>query len=247
MIVKAIKTAKVAAGNSIFKVLDQYLPRVSEGTIIAVASKVIALSENRVIKANYNQKTKLIAQEAEKVIFDDNPQSKSPAFRLTLKNHRLLPNAGIDSSNSKKGHFILLPTDPQNSAVNLWLYLKKKHNLKKLGVIITDSNLTPMRVGVIGVALGWAGFKPVYSYVGKKDLFSRKLKVSRINLLDNLASAAILVMGEGSEQTPLAVVTDLPKTITFITAKPGLKDLKSTQISAAEDIFNCYDHLKTSI
>jgi F420-0:gamma-glutamyl ligase len=60
---------------------------------------------------------------------------------------------------------------------------------------------------VVGVALGYAGFKGIRDYRGTKDLFGRVLKMSRTDVADSLATAAVLEMGEGSERQPLAVIT----------------------------------------
>ncbi|MGL9689309.1 MAG: coenzyme F420-0:L-glutamate ligase [Wolbachia sp.] len=66
---------------------------------------------------------------------------------------------------------------------------KDKICIKHLGILITDSNIAPMRLGVTGIALGWCGFEPFYSYVSKPDLYSRPLQVTQINLLDTLAAS----------------------------------------------------------
>jgi coenzyme F420-0:L-glutamate ligase/coenzyme F420-1:gamma-L-glutamate ligase len=68
----------------------------------------------------------------------------------------------------------------------------------------------PLRAGVVGVALGYAGFKGLRDYRGKKDVFGRKLKITQTDVADSLATAAILAMGEGNERQPLAIVTHAP-------------------------------------
>src|SRR6266508_2193439 len=69
---------------------------------------------------------------------------------------------------------------------------------------ITDSKTAPLRVGVTGVTLAYSGFQALNDYVGTKDLFGRAWRMIKVNVVDALATAAVLVMGEGSEQTPLA-------------------------------------------
>ena len=118
-------------------------------------------------------------------------------------------NAGIDESNAK-GNIILLPKDPFTNARKLRLWLRRHYKLKKLGVVITDSRVMPMRAGVVGVALGYAGFKGLRDYRGKKDIFGRRMKFTQTNIADSLATAAILTMGEGKEQQPLAIIEDAP-------------------------------------
>ena len=65
-------------------------------------------------------------------------------------------------------------------------------------------------MGIVGVALGYAGFKGVKSYIGKKDIFDRVLKMSQTDVADSLATSAVLCMGEGKEQQPLALITNAP-------------------------------------
>ncbi|MDB5265104.1 MAG: hypothetical protein JWN64_675, partial [Parcubacteria group bacterium] len=81
---------------------------------------------------------------------------------------------------------------------------------KKLGVIITDSGLTPLRAGITGIALGYAGMKGLKDYRKEKDLFGRPFRFETVSVVDSLAAAAVLTMGEGNESIPLAVVSDAP-------------------------------------
>ncbi len=71
-----------------------------------------------------------------------------------------------------------------------------------------------MRVGTVGFALGIAGFKPTKDCRGSLDLYGRKVLITRINVADDLASAAHLVIGETTERTPLALVRGAPVEIT---------------------------------
>ncbi len=43
--------------------------------------------------------------------------------------------------------------------------------------------------------------------MGQKDIFGRVLKFSKTDIADSLATSAVLEMGEGREQQPLAVIT----------------------------------------
>jgi len=79
-----------------------------------------------------------------------------------------------------------------------------------LGVLIPDSRLLPFRAGAIGSAVGYAGFKGIRDYRGKPDIFGKKLKVSRTNIADGLATAAVIMMGEADEQQPLAIIKNAP-------------------------------------
>jgi len=67
-------------------------------------------------------------------------------------------------------------------------------------------------------------------YIGTPDIFGRLFQFEKLNIADSLASAGVLVMGEGNEQTPLAIVTDIP-TITFQQSDPTPDELKALEIS----------------
>ena len=93
-----------------------------------------------------------------------------------------------------------------------------------------------MRRGVTGITLGWCGFEPLYSYVNKPDIYGNLMHVTQSNILDALATAAVFVMGEGSEQTPLAIISGAPK-ISFVARPPSEREEKNVTISMAEDLY----------
>ena len=232
MIIKSIKTHKIEIAESLLTVIDQYINHIQEKSILAIASKIISVCENNIIsKTKKTAKLALIKEESDRLF-----RAKDQEFLLTQKDNRLIPNAGIDESNSNRC-YVLLPKNPQLTAKRIWIHLRKKHNLKNLGVIITDSNVTPLRVGVTGIAIGWCGFIPVYSYIGKKDLFQKTMKVTKVNLIDSLATAATLVMGEGDERSPIAVLSDLPLTVTFKDSSPSKYDQQSVLMDPQKDLF----------
>jgi F420-0:gamma-glutamyl ligase len=136
----------------------------------------------------------------------------------------------VDESNAD-GRLLLLPKDSWKSAMMLRKKLMKHYQVKKLGILITDSRLLPLRAGVVGVALGYAGFKGVRDYRGTPDLFGRKLKLSRTDVADSLATAAVFLMGEGNESMPLAVIHDAPVQYTNNTNR------KELTIDPKEDVY----------
>lgn len=216
MHVKAIYTHRIECGEALKHVLDCYVSKLlKEEVILAITSKVISICKKQVFHKTACSKEELIKREADAIIDTDrNPDG----IYLTIKDNILIQSAGIDESNGD-GVYILYPKDVQKIAVSVWSYLRTKHCIKHLGILITDSNIMPMRLGVTGIALGWCGFEPLYSYVGKPDLYSKPFKVTQVNLLDALATSAVLVMGEGAEQTPMAVIRDVPK-VCFLTRLP---------------------------
>jgi coenzyme F420-0:L-glutamate ligase len=126
----------------------------------------------------------------------------------------LIPSAGIDLSNTPHGTAILWPRKPFEVAEELRKNLRKKFGLRNLGIIISDSHCTPLRWGVTGIAIGFAGFLGIQDERGRSDLFGNKLKVTKKAVCDNLASAALLIMGEAAERVPFAVIRGAPTKFT---------------------------------
>jgi F420-0:gamma-glutamyl ligase len=60
------------------------------------------------------------------------------------------------------------------------------------------------------------------NYIGTKDIFSRKLIHTQANIAEGLAAAAVLVMGEGDECTPVAIIEDVP--FVEFTDRPNIID-----------------------
>lgn len=197
MKIKTIKTRIFKEGEDLIAFILHYLKSIPDGSILVVTSKIVALAEGRT--ADPAIKEGLIKSESDFSI-------RTKYVWLTLKDGMAMANAGIDESNAR-GKLILLPRDSYQTAFRLRNKLLKEFALKKLGVLITDSRTMPLRAGVTGVALGYAGFRGLRDYRGRPDIFGRKLKFSRTDVADSLATAAVLVMGEADEQYPLAVIT----------------------------------------
>jgi F420-0:gamma-glutamyl ligase len=203
MQIKAIKTEVFTENEDLLEFIFKYYKKIPENSIVVVTSKIVALSEGRTsLCKNTKEKIKIIKEESSFAI-------KTKYTWLTIKDSTVMAQAGIDESNAN-GKIILLPNDSFKSAEFLRKKLIKRFHLKKLGILITDSRLMPLRAGVVGVALGYAGFSGIKNYIGKKDIFGRKLKMSRTDVADSLATSAVLCMGEGKEQQPLALITDAP-------------------------------------
>ncbi len=222
-----IKTRVFKENENLINFIFSYIKTLPENSVFIVTSKIVALSEGRVaVCKTKKDKERIIKQESSFAL-------KTKYTWLTIKDGMVMANAGIDESNvsGKSGKIVLLPKDSFKSAELLRKELKKKFKIKNLGILITDSRLIPLRLGVVGVALGYSGFRGIRDYVGTKDIFGRVLKMSRTDVADSLATGAVLCMGEGKEQQPLALITDAP--VEFI-EKVNKKELK---INLKDDIY----------
>jgi coenzyme F420-0:L-glutamate ligase/coenzyme F420-1:gamma-L-glutamate ligase len=61
----------------------------------------------------------------------------------------------------------------------------------------------------VNFAIGVAGLKVFRDYRGTKDLFDRVLRVKNVAVVDEIAAAAELSMGQGREATPVVVIRGL--------------------------------------
>jgi len=200
MQIKAIKTSIFLPRQNLVEFIIKYVPRVREGSVLVVTSKIVGLAENRL--ADLADKEQVIKRESKKCL-------KTKWCYLTLKDGQWCANAGVDASNVPCGGLVLLPKNSYVAAESLRKQLRKYYRVKKLGILITDSQTFPLRAGVMGNALGYAGFAGLRNYIGRPDLFGRKLKMTRTNIADSLAAASVMVMGEGSECCPLALITNV--------------------------------------
>src|ERR1700733_13786835 len=123
MNVKAIRTRIFEENEDLVKFVLAHIPKLKEGSVIAVASKIVALAEGRVIEVNdLKTKEKLIRAESEWML------KVLPKWWLTVRDGTVGVNAGIDESNAKRG-MILLPKDSFASAKMLRSSLLQKYKI----------------------------------------------------------------------------------------------------------------------
>ena len=230
MKVIAIKTDKITAGRTLVDVLDQFLGQIPENSILAITSKIVGICEGRIVPIGSIGKEELVKKESDYFI---DPSLSKFNMSFTITHNTLVPVAGIDESNGN-GQYVLWPQDLQKSANAVRAHLKKRFGLKNVGVILTDSTARPLHYGTEGVGISYSGFAPINNYIGQPDLFGRPFKVSIANILDALAAAAVVVMGEGTEQTPLALIEDVPF-VDFQDHDPSADELKQFYLDHMDD------------
>jgi len=233
--VTPIKTEKILPGSiSLFNLLDKYVVKLREKSVVALASKVVGICEGRVVKKiSEEQKEELAKQEADYYLPREFNQY---GFMLTINRNMMVASGGVDESNGS-GYYVLWPKDPQKSANEIREHLVKKFNLSEIGVIITDSKLTPLRRGVTGYAVAHSGFNALKNYIGTPDIFGRLLQAEQTNVADSLTTAAVFEMGEGNEQQPLVIVEDLIS-VEFQKRNPTKVELKNLKIALGDDVFS---------
>ncbi len=190
------------------------------GDIIAVASKVVSLSEGNTVSLRKVRSTTLARRLGRK--FEMPPEFAQvvlneadalyggvPGVLLTLKNGNAVANSGVDRKNALGDSVIPWPADPHRSAERIRRALNRKFG-KRIGVVIVDSRVTPLRLGTTGLAIACSGFKPVRDSRGIKDLYGRRVQITLQSLADGIAGAAQLLMGETRESIPFVLVRGAP-------------------------------------
>lgn len=189
--------------DDLYAVLEASQLALREKDVLLVSSKVVAIHHGRCVPMADHEKGELVEQEADYAL-----GVEGRTHPLTIKHHAFIGAAGVDESNGD-GYYVLLPEDPFQDARDICVYLKKQYGLRELAVVITDSHSLPFRYGAMSIAIGYFGLEPLIKYEQKADLFGRPFKHERVNVIDALAAASALSMGEGDEQTPLVIARNV--------------------------------------
>jgi dihydrofolate synthase / folylpolyglutamate synthase len=231
--VAAIKTELITAGaTELLPLLERVINDLEEGSVVAITSKIVSICEGSVIPFGQIEKDELVVRESDLYL----PASLSKyGHHFTITNNTLIPMAGVDESNGD-GQYVLWPKDVQATANQVRAWAKQEFGLSQIGVIITDSTCHPLRRGTNGIMLAYSGFRALNDYVGRPDLFGRPFTVSQADVAGGLAAAAVLQMGEGAEQTPIAILTELPF-VEFQDRDPTAEELATVIIGLEEDLF----------
>jgi coenzyme F420-0:L-glutamate ligase/coenzyme F420-1:gamma-L-glutamate ligase len=204
----------------VLRALKRREVRLRKGDIVAVASKVVSTCEGRMqelsgvrvtrearrVSRQWNLDERLatiVLKETDEIL------GGVHGFLLTIKNGILTANAGVDLKNCPVGSALLWPKDADSSAMRLRKSLEKKYGVR-LGVILVDSRVTPMRLGTVGLAIGASGLLPVRDLRGVPDIYGRKIVVTQTNVADDLAASAHLLMGEASEHIGVVIARKTP-------------------------------------
>lgn len=206
--------------DAILEAANKQKVTIEDGDLLAITSKVVAASQKRLRKLSSTKPSREARKLAEKYELEPSfvevvLQEAESVYRgvsgalLTLKNDVLTANAGVDQKNAPEGYVALWPKNPHKSAEKIRKELFKKTG-KRVGVLIIDSRVMPLRMGTTGIAIGIAGFEPVRDYRTTRDLYGKSIAITRHALADDIASASHLIMGESNEQTPAVLVKNAP-------------------------------------
>ena len=200
-----------------FEVLKKNKVAIEKNDIFVVTQKIVSKSEGMqrdLSKFNFEE---LLLNESKKII------RKRGDLVIAKTNHGFVcANAGIDKSNVKKNTALLLPEDPNKSANK---FRKKFESLANvpIAVIVSDTFGRAWRKGQVNFAIGSSGINPIDSYIGKLDSFDNELNATEIAVIDELASAAELVMKKTID-IPIAIIRGVDYEKSKLTANELIRD-----------------------
>jgi len=188
-----------------------------DGDVVVVTQKIVSKAEGRVRSLDDVQPSARATEIGHRIGFDPRHVEvilgetvrvvrEAPRVLITETRHGFVcANAGVDRSNTGgKDLLVLLPEDPDASAGRLRKGLEEISGVM-LGVVISDSFGRPWREGQVNVAIGAAGVLALRDYRGDQDPDGYQLQGTELGVVDELASAAELVMGK-LDRVPVALI-----------------------------------------
>lgn len=206
--------------DTLSKTLSQARIRLRNKDVVAVSSKIIGISENRIKRLDSVRPTNKAAILGQRYSMDprfvqvilneaDQVVGGVRGALLTLKDGDAVANAGVDQKNAPRKSVVLWPRRPDTTARKLRAAIKRRFG-KDVGIVIVDSRVTPLRLGTTGISIGVAGFQPTRDLRGVSDLSSRKIRITVQSIADGIAAASQLVMGEAAERSPFVLLREVP-------------------------------------
>lgn len=199
--------------------------RFQDRCVVVVGQKVVSKSEGRIVNLAEVRPSPLAesfavqhgrdARQIEVVLGQTRRVVKMDRGVLLVETlqGQVCANAGVDASNVPAAsdgseRVTLLPCDADASAEALRQGLRSLTGLA-CAVIISDTFGRPWRDGLVDVAIGCAGLRPLVDYRGERDRHGRLLRGTVIAVADELAGAAGLVMGKTAGR-PVVLIFGAP-------------------------------------
>ena len=208
-------------------VISQKIVSKADGLLVDVAALRPSQRAKRLAKMTKKDPrvVELILRDSSKVL-----RAASQACVVRRKDGLVCLNAGVDKSNVDGDTiYTRLPPNSDRSARRILDRLEELSG-SKLAVIIADTYSRPLRVGQVEFAIGIAGMEPIVDYRGLEDMFGYSLRYKYVALADEAAAAAELVMGQGTERTPVAIIRGLDRMKRSMDRGPSRKLLLGRQL-----------------
>jgi coenzyme F420-0:L-glutamate ligase/coenzyme F420-1:gamma-L-glutamate ligase len=186
---------EVRPGDDLATLLADAVPDLADGDVLVVTQKVVSKAEAQLVPIDPNDpdsKARIVDAESVRVL-----RRRGELVISETRHGFVCANAGVDMSNVENGWAALLPENPDRSARRLRDGLRARLGVH-VAVIISDTFGRVWRRGLTDVAIGCAGIRAVVDLRGTPDGLGRELTVTEVCVVDELASAAELVMGKSS-------------------------------------------------
>jgi coenzyme F420-0:L-glutamate ligase / coenzyme F420-1:gamma-L-glutamate ligase len=208
---------EIAEGDDLGALIADHA-QLEDGDVVVVSQKAVSKAEGRVVHlddfepseqalelaAHHDpRQLEVILREAARIV-----RARPPLVIAETRHGFVCASAGVDASNAPEADtLVLLPLDPDASAESIRRRLRERAGCE-VGVIVSDSFGRPWRTGIVDVAIGVAGLRPLLDLRGSHDPNGYELRATVTAVADEIASAAELVRGK-TRRIPAAVVRGL--------------------------------------
>lgn len=176
---------------------------IEDRDVVVITHKVVSKAEGQIREIpDETTYRALVESEAVKIV-----RRRGDLVIAQTRHGFICANGAVDRSNVESGYAILLPVDPDRSAHRIRTLIERATNTS-IGVVITDTFGRPWRRGLTDVAIGISGLPSLVDLKGTTDTHGNTLEVTEIAAVDEIASAADLVMGKATG-IPAAIVRGL--------------------------------------
>jgi coenzyme F420-0:L-glutamate ligase/coenzyme F420-1:gamma-L-glutamate ligase len=179
----------------------------ADGDVVVVTQKIVSKAEGMLEAVDVDDPLshkKIVERESVRVL-----RRRGDLIISETKHGFVCANAGVDLSNVERGYAALLPEDSDRSARRIRDGIKARADVD-VAVIVSDTFGRTWRRGLTDVAIGCAGIGAILDLRGSSDTYGREMQVTEVAVVDEIASAAELVMGKATG-VPAAIVRGIPQ------------------------------------
>jgi coenzyme F420-0:L-glutamate ligase/coenzyme F420-1:gamma-L-glutamate ligase len=186
---------EVREGDDLAGLIADAAPDLQDGDVVVVTQKVVSKAEGAMVRIGSDEPLAhkaIVERESVRVV-----RRRGDLIISETKHGFICANAGVDLSNVDEGWAALLPDDSDRSARRIRDGLRARLGVE-VAIVVSDTFGRPWRKGLTDVAIGCAGIQAIVDLRGTEDSKGRELQVTEVCVVDELASAAELVMGKAT-------------------------------------------------
>jgi len=197
---------EIAAGDDLAGIIAG-ATTLADGDVVVVTQKIVSKAEAMLEAVDPDDPLShkaIVERESVRVL-----RRRGDLIISETKHGFVCANAGVDLSNVEHGYAALWPEDSDRSARRIRDGIKARAGVD-VAVIVSDTFGRTWRRGLTDVAIGCAGIGAILDLRGSTDTYGREMLVTEVAIVDELASAAELVMGKATG-VPVAIVRGVPR------------------------------------